>query len=334
MNNIPSSLHRFITDTRGAVITVELGLLSTLAFIGLVVAFAAARDSVVSELSDVAGSVQSSNQSYSYNEVGGQSSKVNGSEFLDSTDAADDADDAPGQADNCITFDVVPSGEANAKPAVSDDDQVLLYEFASTGNPADTSPFGNSNNGILRNGASVVGGELVLDGVNDYVLIPNSNDINTTIVDDRTIAIDFTPTDVTSRQVVYEEGGGLRGINVYIDGGSLYVGAYNFRESVFSAFLSTPISAGVPISVSLRLDATSGTLAGFIDGVQFGSTSAGRIYSHGGANGLGGLAGNTVIHTGVLNASGANPYTMAGTISNFQIYNRALSDDEICSLSD
>ncbi len=53
-------------DEQGAVLSTELILVSIVAVIGMITGLASMRDSMVSELSDIAGSVQSINQSYSY----------------------------------------------------------------------------------------------------------------------------------------------------------------------------------------------------------------------------------------------------------------------------
>ena len=98
-------------DDAGFVVSVELVLIATIGVIGLITGLTAVRDGVVSELSDTAGSVQDLNQSYAYNGVVGHSATTAGSNFIDATDFCDNPNDAPGQADNCITFDGVPADE-------------------------------------------------------------------------------------------------------------------------------------------------------------------------------------------------------------------------------
>ena len=81
-------------DDKGFVVSIELVLISTIAVIGLIAGMTAVRDGVVSELSDVAGSVQDLNQSYSYNGVTGHSATTAGSDFTDALDFCDSNDDA------------------------------------------------------------------------------------------------------------------------------------------------------------------------------------------------------------------------------------------------
>ena len=98
-------------DDAGFIVSIELILIATIAVIGLIAGLTSIRDGVVSELSDVAGSVQDLNQSYTFNGVVGHSASTAGSGFTDATDFCDDAEDIAGQADNCITFDGAPADE-------------------------------------------------------------------------------------------------------------------------------------------------------------------------------------------------------------------------------
>ncbi len=323
-----STAETLLQDDRGLVISIELVLVAIVASIGVVAALAATRDSITSEMSDVAGSIQDLNQSYSYNGTVGQSSIGSGSSFEDGTDHGDNADDIAGQADNCITFDVVPSDEI--LPTVSSTNLVVELAFDADG--ADTSPNGISNDANLRGGASVVGGTLFFDGVNDFATIDNSDDINLGTHRQRTVALQFTADDVTNRQVLYEEGGTVRGLAIYIDNGSLFIGGWNIRETAWApAHFSTPIVAGQEFSVALVLNGTNSVqpdaLTGYLDGVQFGSAAGSQIHSHPGGIGLGGINNHTIFHDGRDTSN--TGYFFGGTIDNFAIYNEALSSDDV-----
>ena len=323
---------RLVKDELGTAISAELVLMATILLIGLMLGMMSARDAVISEISDIAGGVQDMNQSFLHFGVSSASSSLPGSSFDDATDFGDDPGDSFGAADNCITFDVPPQDE-QFFVEVSTEVQVLAFLFDDLG-ATDISPDG-LNSGVLLNGASVVDGELVLDGDDDFVAIPNTSDINLTTVTERTIEIEFTPSDTTTRQIVFEAGGGVRGFNIYIENGELFVGAYNLAngEPQFTTFLSTPITAGETISTALTLDSVSGEFNGFLNGAQFGSGFGGDVFNHPGAIGLGALNGATVIDSGVLSSTATENYGFAGTISSFEIYNRVLSDDEILSLA-
>ena len=312
---------RLANDERGLALSAELVLMATILFIGLMVGLLSARDALISEISDVAGSVQDMNQSFLYNGTSAASSSLLGSSFDDATDFGDDPGDSFGAADNCITFVLAPEDEQS----VSTEGLVVAFTFDDQ----------DLDGGVLLNGASIVDGELVLDGDDDFVEIPNSPDVNLTTITERTIEIEFTPNDVTTRQIVFEAGGGVRGFNIYIENGELFVGAYNLAngEPQFNTFLSTPISAGDPISTALTLDAVSGTFNGFLNGTQFGSGVGGDVFSHPGAIGLGALNVATVLDSGLLRPTGTENFALDGTISSFEVYNRVLSDDEIFSLA-
>ena len=101
---------RFMSDERGFIISIELILISTICVIGLIAGWTAVRDAVVSELSDVAGAMQTVNQSASTTMGMGS---TEGSFFVDTLDHCDDNVDPVGQADNCIVFSQPPSNEGS-----------------------------------------------------------------------------------------------------------------------------------------------------------------------------------------------------------------------------
>ncbi|MBI3312907.1 MAG: hypothetical protein HYZ83_01540 [Candidatus Omnitrophica bacterium] len=72
--------------------------------------------------------------------------------------------------------------------------------------------------------------DLEFDGVDDLKALDNSTDINLGIHTERTLAIWFRVEDAsinTRKQVIYEEGGAGRGLNIYVYDGKLYVGGWN-----------------------------------------------------------------------------------------------------------
>ena len=289
----------------------------------------ASRDAVISEISDLAGAVQDINQCYSVNGTAGHSGTTHGMSFIDSLDFCDDAEDVAGAADNCITFDQPPEDEFGEKRLDG-----LIGEILFEDGISDTSPPGGTT-GSLVGGATVEEGVLVLDGVNDALNITNSDDINLETHGQRTIALDFTADNVDDRQVLYEEGAGVRGLVIYIDDGLLYVGGWNIpdRESGWDpTYISTPISANSPTSVALVLDGTNtlqpDALTGYLNGMSFGSAPGSQLWPHAGGIGIGAINGVTIFHDGTA-SSGAY---FGGTIDNFNIYNAPLTASEIQAL--
>jgi hypothetical protein len=128
---------------------------------------------------------------------------------------------------------------------------------------------------------------LSLDGDEDYV------DISTTPVaqDKRTVEAWFKVRDKTistRKQVVYEEGGGGRGLNIYVFDGLLYVGGWNKPEGE-SNWLGTYLSTNAIESnewhhVALVLDGTEtvqpNALKAYLDGNQFGSGDGSQLWDH------------------------------------------------------
>ena len=117
MKILSTLLARLRQDCHGFIVSTELMLLGSIVFFGLIAAFAATRDAVISELSDVAGFSQDFNQSFSYNGATGASGETAGSDYLDQLDVADDAEDLAGQADNGILFNAAPLDEFVAASA-------------------------------------------------------------------------------------------------------------------------------------------------------------------------------------------------------------------------
>lgn len=123
------STRRLWHDQFGGVVSTELISLGAVALFGLTVALTSIRDAVVSEISDVAGSFQDFNQSYSFDSVAGHAGTTSGSSYTDTTDHCDTPGDVAGAADNCISMDVPPLDEGEEEPAALVD---VLFEAESS----------------------------------------------------------------------------------------------------------------------------------------------------------------------------------------------------------
>ena len=122
MNNTASTQHsivrRLLDDQSGAIVSIESMLVGTVVLIGGLVMLASLRDSVTSELSDVAGSVQDVNLSFTLNGTTSASSSVAGSSYSDNLDVRDSVEDVADAADNCVTFNV---------PSLAEGDDVSVF---------------------------------------------------------------------------------------------------------------------------------------------------------------------------------------------------------------
>ena len=188
---------------------------------------------------------------------------------------------------------------------------------------------------------------LAFDGSSDFLQIDNTDDINTGGPYDRkTIVVAFrTSTDVTTRQMIYEEGGGIRGLSVYIDNGLLYMGGWNNNDDDAGATTPWPqpgpptnytISTTNAVSTNsnnflyLQFDFSAGVgitgnVSASLNGADLSPiTGAGRLFAHGGNIGIGAKNNGTVYHDGVSNNNGEyfNGFIGEVVINNL-VYNTA-----------
>ena len=207
----------------------------------------------------------------------------------------------------------------------------------------DSSTQGRNNAGALVADADWTegfkGGAAAFDGKGDAIKIKNSRDINLGTHGQRTISLQFQADDISGnkRQVLYEEGAGVRGLNIYIDEDRLYVGGWNTpsRESGWSGtWLSTKlstdkVSADKWHKVDLVLDGgrqvTQDAFRGYLDGQQFGSGAGSQLWSHSGGIGIGSINGGTRFHDGITPNSGSG---FAGSVDEVMIFNDTLSSIE------
>ena len=169
---------------------------------------------------------------------------------------------------------------------------------------------------------------------NEFVRIADSPLINTDVHDERTIELIFNADHTNGRQVLYEEGGTVNALNIYIEDGELYVngrdsGAWGFSTpNPFASPISAEIEAGETYHVALVFDfAGDRTFKGFLNGEEIGSTNVTAIFPNHGANiGIGGMHGDSYFHDGPVNGNGLN---FNGRISDVALYNDVLSADDI-----
>ena len=83
---------RFWREEHGAIVSAEIMLVATILVIGVIVGLSALRDSVVTELADVAQALANVSQSYSYSGVAGHHAFSGGGAFNDKADFCDTPD--------------------------------------------------------------------------------------------------------------------------------------------------------------------------------------------------------------------------------------------------
>jgi len=223
-------------------------------------------------------------------------------------------------------------------------DDPIAYYYAGGVNVATdnttTSGLGSAVEGDPTNGVSNEPGLVMLgtgpasgfNGTNGLIAIPNDPAINTSDHDQRTIELVFSADSPFDRQVLYEEGGGTNGFNLYVEDGELVVGAWrNSTGPTYNEWLSTEIETGRNHHAALVFDSSgAGTLTGYLDGVPFDSVAVPDLMSgHGGLIAIGAMR-NDSRFLGSGGASGDGFY-FAGLIDDVALYNDALSADRIRS---
>ncbi|MFK7819528.1 MAG: LamG-like jellyroll fold domain-containing protein [Planctomycetaceae bacterium] len=148
------------------------------------------------------------------------------------------------------------------KDAVPLEDIASLWMFREGTTVAKDTAAGDrkTDNGVLM-GDAVTTGDLVLDGDGDFAAIRNSVDLSAGVFQQKTISLWFKADNTDGTQMIYEQGGHIRGLNVYLEGDTLYAGGWNRpgRESGWQGdWISQPgIVAGEWNHVVLTLDAES-----------------------------------------------------------------------------
>ena len=181
--------------------------------------------------------------------------------------------------------------------------------------------------------------------------VNSSNDLNTSIKTtyEQTIIFAFrTSEDVTTRQILWEEGGTWRGINVFIYNGEIYLGAYdnhvdndpgvNVPDFGYN-YVKSPIQPNTTYILSHIFSApTNNTLTGEIKGYQNGSyfgtlnnsghynSGIGGVFRHPDPIGIGAVNSGSFNETGPI--TGTGNYAFRGRLAEICYYNRLLNDAE------
>ena len=103
-------LKRLWNEEVGAIVSAEIMLVASILVIGMIVGLKSVRDSVVTELADVAQALGNVNQSYSYSGTAGHHGYTAGGAFTDNSDFCDTAEASfVGQSSKCVTICSAPA---------------------------------------------------------------------------------------------------------------------------------------------------------------------------------------------------------------------------------
>ncbi|WP_198342471.1 LamG-like jellyroll fold domain-containing protein [Polaribacter sp. SA4-12] len=191
------------------------------------------------------------------------------------------------------------------------------------------------------------------NGTNDYITIPNTDAINLQNTRNRTVEFWFKPSDISTRQVLYEEGAQVNVIMFFIEDGRVYVGGYRndantaARRRFFrSAIGDIAVDKWTHIAFTIE-DTTSPdiTFKWFLDGVEQDEQDGLQVSKHSGNISIGRNGGNIRYPSTFANASwggsGIGTYNgtftgqnsasnnFEGNISLLRIWNTARSESEI-----
>ncbi len=184
------------------------------------------------------------------------------------------------------------------------------------------------------------------------VQIPNSSFMNIGGPwEEKTIELWFSAdeADTAEEQVLYEQGGTTRGLNLFIRENELFVGAWNaaadgagapwpggtdLSDPANALFLSTPIQSNTTYHVALVVDGDPeagsfmGTMTGYLNGEVFGAASGvGIMYAASNNSSIGASSSQTFFDRG--NQLAGPTYNFVGVIDEVALYNNALPADVI-----
>jgi hypothetical protein len=112
-------MSRLWKEETGAILSAEVMLVASILVIGVIAGLASLRDSVTTELADLAQALANVNQSYSFSGVAGHHSFSGGGQFVDNVDFCDVADLTTFQSAKCVvicTVGVAPVGTDGTSP--------------------------------------------------------------------------------------------------------------------------------------------------------------------------------------------------------------------------
>ena len=194
-----------------------------------------------------------------------------------------------------------------------------------------------------------------LNGSDDYITVPNTDAINLQDTEDRTIEFWFRTSDITTRQVLYEEGAQVNTLLFFIEDGRLYCGGYrsNAQTSSNRRFFRTAtgdLEVDTWIHVALTLD-DADTFKWYVNGVEkdeqdgleidvhTGNISLGRngggirypstLVSNWTSSSVGGSTSETYNHTFTSQDNVDNNFS--GSISLFRIWNFVQTQTQIAT---
>ncbi len=223
-------------------------------------------------------------------------------------------------------------------PYAAPTDGFLYYDFEGSGTTV-TDIRGGDHNGILtgdaaRSPGGITGSRASFSG-NGSVSLPQSDQINTATAGytEKTVAFAFRATNpAAGRQVIFEQGGTSRGLNAYLDGGRLFLGAWAVEWAAGNHHIDAgPVEAGAWIHAAIVLDAPAGEVRFFRDASRIATRAAALLPRHSNAGALGMRASECLFHDGPADESLS--YGFQGNLDNVWMTNTATSETQLLSMA-
>ena len=228
-------------------------------------------------------------------------------------------------------------------PGISgNDEQIVVFNPSSLGDATagsyDALPhFDALSNGIRGLDVRIVPdlgtSALEFSGGEDVMELASSADIDLESIADKSISLWFQPTSLSGRQVLYQQGRNNRGLNIYIENGSIYAGGWNAAVGWDGTWLSSAnITQNAWNHVIFIYDADVGEVQLHMNGDAPLVGAASAMTGHGQAT-LGSARGGSRYKNGPGSALSwlRNSYT--GLIDDVRVYDRALTDEETVLLA-
>jgi prepilin-type N-terminal cleavage/methylation domain-containing protein len=184
-----------------------------------------------------------------------------------------------------------------------------------TNNTVSVDGFDSENNNL---GFDYYTHYLAFDGNDDNVQIDTGNINNST--NKETLDVFFqTSDDISSRQVIYEEGSTSNGFNIYLYNNYLYYSAWSENSGWGFKYIKTPIQTNSSYRATLVYNSSSSDFVGYLNHEKVGRvTGIGTMHSHSGLTGIGFDNNGTIFESFETSYSGYNFKGKIYEVRNFQ----------------
>ena len=227
------------------------------------------------------------------------------------------------------------TGNIDPMPFINDLGHIAGYTFdgISDGNAPDHSSQGANNVGTLMGDVQTASNAVYLGGQNGFVDIPTT-DFGTT--SRRAVNLHFRPQTLGGYQVLYKEGSAASGLSLYLDGSTLWAGAWDAEQEQFVEIGTVAVDQWHAATVAF--DGADGSLSGYLfqDNARLAATNAAVGFTSVGDATFRTVLGGSDDASRVWDVGGSvalsNQY-FKGFIDEVQIYSRELSAVDAALLS-